>query len=134
MTRKQTFVAAAATVLLSLSSQVSAVPVNVSCDAYADNDSMLWARHVDTGDRVTFDVTVKLAADGAGLENRSWPVFVGTARVGNIGLTITPAGLARGGLSLDSGVGYVDSLPPNWPGASAGTLVRVGDLACQLRG
>ena len=136
MSKKVTSPAATAAILLGLASNVSVAAVNLSCDAYTDDDALLWARYIDTGDRKAIDVTVKLSKERPGLAEQPRPVFVGTEKIGDIIPANRGGENRKGGLSLSSNADYATSgdLPPNWPGAGIGTLVRVGNLSCQLEG
>lgn len=123
-------------ILFSLATNISFAAANLSCDSYSDNDALLWARYMDTGERETFDVTVKLPKGNAGLIEINRPVFVGTENIGKLILSDKGRSTARGGLSLSRNAGYSNpgDLPPNWPGAGIGTQIRVGNLSCELRG
>lgn len=136
MSKKLTLSAATAAILLGLTGNVAVAAMNLSCDAYTDDDSLLWARYIDTGDSKTFDVTVKLPTGKAGLTEQPRPVFVGTEKIGNIIPASRRGESLKGGLSLSRNNDYTTpgDLPPNWPGAGIGTQVRVGNLTCQLAG
>lgn len=136
MSKLQTLFAASTTIVFSLTANVAVAAVNLSCDTYTDNDELLWARYIDTGDRQTFDVTVKLNNGKSGVASKGRPVFVGTENIGSIIASAKGRPTAKGGLSLSTYAGYANpaALPPNWPGAGIGTQIRVGKLSCELKG
>ena len=111
-----------------------------SCDTHDEADVSLYARYLD-GPRTTFDVVLKVpAAASEGLVERTWNVFVAGTRVADVRLTQRSNGSWTGNLSLDSyaGTGAADAgaapFPPDWPGVTAGTPVRVGRIGCTLQG
>lgn len=136
MSIQQTILASTTAFLFSLATNASVAAVNLSCDSYTDNDALLWARYIDTGERKTFDVTVKLPNANVDVAALARPVFVSTENIGSIVLSNNGRTIAKGGLSLGTSAGYSNpgALPPNWPGAGIGTLIRVGNLSCALRG
>jgi hypothetical protein len=136
MNRLITTLATTSAILFSLATNASAAAINLSCDSYSDNDALLWARYIDTGERKTFDVTVKLPDENAGLMEQTRPVFVGAEKIGSIITSSKAGGIAKGGLSLNRNAAYSNpgDLPPNWPGAGVGTQIRVGNLSCELKG
>ena len=118
----------------------AATTTRASCDAFTDADATLWARYLDSGDRVTFDVGIRLPTPDSATLNRTYNVFVDAQPVGQLQLRPREDGSASAHLSFNSyaNVGLADAgetpFPPNWPGAVGGTLVRVGRLACALEG
>ena len=136
MSKQQTILASTAAILFSLATNASVAAVNLSCDTYGEDDSLLWARYIDTGERKTFDITVKLSNAKANLTGLDRPVFVGTENIGSLVLSSKGRTIAKGGLSLNRNAGYSNpgDLPPNWPGAGIGTQIRVGKLSCALKG
>ena len=134
--KRPTIFASSAAILFSLATNVSVAAVNLGCDSYTDNDALMWARYIDNGDRQTFDVTVKIPNGKDGVTELNRPVFVGTENIGNIVLSNNASTRAKGGLSLSTNAGYSNpgALPSNWPGAGIGTVIRVGNLSCELKG
>lgn len=135
MSKLQTIFTASTAILFSLTANVSVAAVNLSCDTYTDNDELLWARYIDTGDRKSFDVTVKIHNANPDATTSGRPVFVGTENIGSIMASARGRPAEKGGLSLTTYTGYANpgALPPNWPGAGIGTQIRVGKLSCELK-
>jgi hypothetical protein len=117
-----------------------AAATNLSCDAVSESDASLWARYIDTGDRVTFDVSVKVPKANKGRLKRRWSVFVDEQQVGQLDLTQRLDGSHSGSLSFDSYAmaGPADAaaraFPGSWAPAGRGAVVRVESLACRLGG
>ena len=111
-----------------------------NCDDINNTDTSLWARSTSGPSRQTFDVVVKASPEGKVQLGRVWNVIVDRKRGGALTLATRQGGAVSGSLSFDSyaspddPVEGVAPFPANWPGAGNGTLVRVGNLACQLKG
>lgn len=138
MTIRNFFALAAAGLFLGAASNASAAPLRLSCDDYSNSGASMWARYIDSGERRTLDVVLKLPDTGGirGEPNRS--VLIGFDNVGTINLTPNAEGMMSGSLTYDSyALGGdanpgVASFPGNWNGAISGNLVRSGGLSCVL--
>jgi hypothetical protein len=117
-----------------------AAATRLNCDSAGATDVTMWARYLDTGTRSTFDVSVLVPETHRGQLNRQWGLFVDGLRVGYLVLTPRGNGRISASLSFDSyaNIGQADAgvnpFPATWPGAGNGTVVRAGNMTCQLTG
>ena len=116
----------------------SAAFQRLSCDDYSESDASMWARYIDSGERRTLDVVLKVPAGGENTETSKRSVILGAENIGTITLKPNAEGMMSGSLSYDSyalggdaNPGVV-SFPGNWTGAVSGSLVRSGSLSCVL--
>lgn len=122
-----------------LSSAASAAFMRVSCDDFSGSDSAMWARYINSGERQTLDVMLKMPATDKNLAKPDRSVLIGAQNIGQITLTPNVEGMMSGSLSFDSyavnGEANPDVLafPEFWTGAVSGNLVRVAGLSCELR-
>ena len=136
----RTFIAfAAAGLLAGTATGASAAALRVSCDDYSNSGASMWVRYIDSGERQTFDVVMKMPLTEKNLARPDRSVLIGTQNIGQITLMPNDEGILSGGLSYDS---YASSgaanpevfpFPGEWTGAVSGNLVRAAGLSCELK-
>lgn len=132
-------VPAFAGLLIVASSGVSAAALRISCDDYNANDASIWVRYIDSGERQTFDVIMKMPLTDKNLQKPDRAVLIGTRNVGLLTLTPNDEGMMSGSLSFDSyasngeGNPEVFPFPGDWTGAVSGNQVRTAGLSCELK-
>ena len=128
----------AASVFLVTAGSASAAFQRLSCDDYSNSGASMWARYIDSGERRTLDVVLKVPATAENRGESVRSVLIGVANVGKITLQPNAEGMLSGSLSYDS---YSDrgdanpgvfAFPANWTGAVSGNQVRTAGLACVL--
>ena len=139
MKLKSFFVIAAAGLLCGTVSGASAAVLRLSCDDYSNSDASMWVRFIDSGERQTFDVIMKMPITGNNLQAPDRSVLIGVQNIGQITLTPNDEGMMSGSLSYDSYAGsgeaspQVFPFPGDWTGAISGNLVRAAGLSCELK-
>ena len=125
-------------VCLGAASSASAAFQRLSCDDYSNSGASMWARYIDSGERRTLDVVLKVPVTDENRRESVRSVLIGVANVGKITLKPNAEGMLSGSLSYDS---YSDrgdvnpgvfAFPANWSGAISGNQVRSAGLACVL--
>ena len=125
--------------LCGASTTLSAAFSRVSCDDFNNSDASMWVRYIDSGERRTLDVVLKMPATAQNQAKPNRSVLLGTQNVGQITLTPNGEGMLSGSLSYDSYASSgeanpgVSTFPGSWTGAVSGTLVRTSGLSCELR-
>ena len=125
--------------LFGASTTASAAFSRVSCDDFNNSDASMWVRYIDSGERRTLDVVLKMPATAQNQAKANRSVLLGTQNIGQITLTPNNEGMLSGSLSYDSYATSggsnpgVSAFPGSWTGAVSGTLVRTSGLACELR-
>lgn len=116
----------------------SAAFQRLSCDDYNNSGASMWARYIDSGERRTLDVVLKVPDNSKTRVEPNRSVLIGAKNIGKITLKPNAQGMMSGSLSYDSyalggdaNPGMV-SFPGNWSGAVSGSLVRSGGLSCVL--
>ena len=133
------FLFAAAGLLIGTGSGASAAALRLSCDDYSNSDASMWVRFIDSGERRTFDVIMKMPLTDKNLQKPEQSVLIGTRNVGLITLTPNDEGMMSGSLSYDSYAANgeanleVFSFPGGWTGAVSGNVVRTAGLSCELK-
>lgn len=118
----------------------SAAFSRVSCDDFNNSDASMWVRYIDSGERRTLDVVLKMPATAQNQAKANRSVLLGTRNIGQITLTPNGEGMLSGSLSYDSYAASggsnsgVSAFPGGWTGAVSGNLVRTSGLSCELRG
>jgi hypothetical protein len=114
--------------------------LRVSCDDFNDSDASMWVRYIDSGERRTLDVMLKMPVNDKTRASPTRSVLLGTRNIGQITLTPNGEGMLSGSLSYDSYAASggsnpgVSAFPGGWTGAVSGNLVRTSGLSCELRG
>jgi hypothetical protein len=125
--------------LFGASGGASAAFMKVSCDDFSNSDASMWVRYIDSGERQTFDVVLKMPMTEKTLAKPDRSVLLGVQNIGQITLTPNDEGIMSGSLSYDSYAASgeanpeVLSFPGTWTGAVSGNMVRTSGLSCELR-
>jgi hypothetical protein len=126
--------------LCGASTTASAAFSRVSCDDFNNSDASMWVRYIDSGERRTLDVMLKMPVNDKTRASPTRSVLLGTRNIGQITLTPNGEGMLSGSLSYDSYAASggsnpgVSAFPGGWTGAVSGNLVRTSGLSCELRG
>ena len=125
--------------LFGASTGASAAFLKVSCDDFSNSGASMWVRYIDSVERQTLDVVLKMPMTQKNLAKTNRRVLIGVQNIGQITLTPNDEGMMSGSLSYGS---YADTgqanpqmlaFPRIWTGAVSGTTVRTAGLACELR-
>ena len=93
---------------------------------------------VDSGERETLDVMLKMPATDKNLAKPDRSVLIGVQNIGQITLTPNGEGMMSGSLSYsytlngEANPGVL-GFPESWTGVDSGHMVRVAGLYCELR-
>ena len=125
--------------LFGASGGASAAFLKLSCDGFSNSDASMWVRYIDSVERQTLDVILKMPMTEKNLAKPDRSVAIGVQNIGQITLTPNDEGMMSGSLSYDSYAANgeanpeVFAFPRTWTGAVSGNTVRTAGLSCELR-